>query len=95
MHVRRKATDVVAGLETQPQAHGRQVRVGGVASVMRRRIDVGRLRLLHGEAQSMVDGARVHLLVAHQAGQNGQTGRVGRRPAVGAQSVGREVEDSS
>ena len=36
-----------------------------------------------------------HLVVAHQAGQDGQAGRVGRGPAVGPQGVGREVEDGA
>ena len=80
------------GLETETQAHRRQVGVGAAAGVVGRRVDVGPLRRVDGEAQGVVDLPFLHLVVAHEAGKHRQAGRVGRGPAVGTQGVGAQVE---
>ena len=65
-----------------------------VAGEVRRRIDVGALRVRHGEAQRVVEHALVDdLVVAGEAGQDRQAGRVGGGPAVRPQGVARQVED--
>ena len=51
------------------------------------------VRRLGRHADGMGDAAREHLVVAHEAGQDGQTRRVGRRPTAGPQGVGVEVPD--
>ena len=44
-------------------------------------------------ADGVGDAARLHLVVAHQAGEDREARGVGRRPAAGAQGVGVEVPD--
>ena len=96
LHHRREPADVEVGAQPHAQPHRRQVGVGGVAGEVRGRIDVGALRVGHGEAQRVVEHALAHdLVVPREARQDGQTGRVGRGPAVGAQRVRLQVEDGS
>ena len=48
------------------------------------------------EAERVVDQPLPdHLVVAHEAGVDGEAGRVGGGPVVGAERVGREVEDGA
>ena len=57
------------------------------------RPDEGRIGGLGGHADGVGDGARLHLVVAHQTGEDREARRVGRRPAAGPQGVGLEVPD--
>ena len=55
--------------------------------------DVGFACLRRGEAQRMVDRAGGDLIIAHQASQDRQASRIRRRPGVGPERVGAQVED--
>src|SRR3954451_21666833 len=48
---------------------------------------------LGGEADGVVDVAGLHLVEPEEAGQDRQAVGVGRRPPLGAQLIGLEVED--
>src|SRR5205823_5842902 len=43
----------------------------------------------------VVDRTRPHLVETEEPGQDGESGGVGRRPGVGAETVGPEVEDGA
>ena len=83
----RVARDVVAGLEPEAGPHGRQVRVGRRPRLVAGRPQVRRVRRLGRHPDGVGDDARLHLVVAHEAREDRQAGRVGRRPAGRAQRV--------
>src|SRR6202012_1029167 len=80
------AGDIKARLE--PQAHPHDVAGSGIVtgcmgsrSYEQSTIGIA-FRLRQGHAESVVDSAGRHLVVAHQSGENGQAGGIGRSPAV-------------
>src|SRR5437899_2623189 len=89
-----EAADVEARLQADAQAHRRQIGVGERARVVAGRVDVRAAGVLDGEAERVVDDAALGLVVAREAGEDRQAGRVGRGPArrpelVRAQAPGR------
>ena len=56
-------------------------------------MQVRRLRLVEGDAKRVRDHSGGDFVVAHQAGEDREPGCVGRRPAVRAECVRRQVED--
>ena len=88
-----KPRDVDARLQPHAQAHRRQRRVVGRRRVVARRIDVRAPRARRGEAQRVVDRAARDLVVAREAGEDRQPGRVRRRPAGRAERVRAQVPD--
>ena len=89
----REARDVVAALEPQPLAHGRQVRVRQVGREVARRIDERPPGPRGREAERVVDAASAHLRVSRQPRQDRQPGGVRRGVPARAQPVGAQVED--
>ena len=83
---------VEARLESQAQPHRREVGVGARRRVVRRRVQIGLLRLRHREAQRVVDVTARHLVVADETREDREPGGVGRRPPFGPQRVRREIE---
>ena len=83
----REARDRVVLLEAEAHSHRRQRRDGLVARDVPRRPDVRGACLGDGEAERVVDPALRDVLVAREAGQDRQAGRVGGRPAGGAELV--------
>ncbi len=71
---------VEGGLQAPARAVGRGGGVGRRPAVARRRLP-GAARARQREAQGVADGPRGGLVVAQQAGEDGQPGRVGRGPA--------------
>jgi hypothetical protein len=52
-------------------------------------------RALRGEPDGVADRSRLDLVEPNQAGEDGETRRIGRGPSVGPKRVGRQVEDRS
>jgi hypothetical protein len=86
----RVARDVVAGLEPEAGTHGREVRVATSPRLVAGRPDVRRVRRLGRHADGVGDGARLHLVVAHEA----RAGSAGppRRPTSTRSGAGVGVE---
>ena len=89
----REAGDRVALLQAEAHAHRRQIGIGLVAREVARGPDIGAARVLDGEAQRVVDPAAGDVLVTCEPGEDGEAGRVGRRPAGRPELVRAEVED--
>src|SRR3954451_67140 len=66
---------------------------GGWGWVLAGGVDVGLARAWNRDPQRVVDLAPAHLVVARQAGQDGEAGRVGGGPTPGAQVVRAQAPD--
>ena len=89
LHVRRERGDILARLQAQTRAE--RWRAAGGAGAMRRRPHVT-VRGTRGDAEGVPDLTGRHLVVAHEAGKDRETGGVGRRPLLGAARVRRQIE---
>ncbi len=85
--------DVEARLEAEPRAHGRKVGVAVGPPPRDGRATDSSCRWSRRHADGVGDLARLDLVVAQQAGQDRETGGVGRRPPRGTQGVGAQVPD--
>ena len=88
----REAADGIIGLQAEPLAHPRQVRVGEPAGEVGGGGDVRPARPPHRHPHRVPHHAAFQLVVADHGGKDRQPGRVGRGPAVGPQLVRAEIE---
>src|SRR5690606_3897637 len=94
--LRREAGDVEVGAEPYAHAHGRQVGVGPRACPVARGRDVGAARDGACESERVADLALLDdLVVAYEAREDRQSGRVGGRPAGRSELVRAQVEDGA
>ena len=77
----REGADVEVGLESESGTHGREVGVAGASGLVPGGPQVGGVGGLGGHPDGVGDGARQDLVVAHQAGQDGESGGVSRGPS--------------
>ena len=89
----RVARDVVARLQTEPCAHGREVGVARRSGLVTGRPEIRRVRRLGRHPDGVGDRARQHLVVAEQTRQDGQAGGVRRGPSGRTERVRTEVPD--
>ena len=87
-----EARDVVVGSQPEPQPHRWQIGIGAAGGEVGGRVDVAALGAGERDAHGVVDAPGLHLLAAHQAGEDRQPGGVGRGPAVGPPGVRAQVE---
>jgi len=89
----REAGDIEAGFQSEARSHGRILSAGERRCIVARGPHEGFAGLRNREAQGMANLARGDLVIAEQARENRQTGRIGRSPTGWTEIIQQEIED--